>query len=282
MEGGARAASAGLNVDALLIAELLLLGACGGFLAGLLGVGGGMILVPFTTVLLEGRGFPTSLSLKVAVATSLASICFTSLSSLRAHHARGNVRWPIVIGLTPGLLAGSSAGALVVGMVPVRLLSLVFGVFVAFMATNMLRTPKPSLVARPLPGSAALAAVGAGIGVVSSWLGAGGAFMTVPYLLARQVPMHQAVGVSAALGFPIALAGSIGYVFADTGATPLAAGMLGYIYLPALAGLSVASVLMAPVGARAAQHLNVTQLRRVFAVMLYGIAAYMLMRTVRA
>lgn len=270
-----------MTIDALLIVELLLLGACGGFLAGLLGVGGGMILVPFTTVLLEGRGFPQALALKVAVATSLASICFTSLSSLRAHHARGNVRWPIVAALAPGLVIGSSAGALVVGLVPVRLLSLVFGVFVALMATNMLRPPRPNVAARPLPGGARLAAVGTAIGVVSSWLGAGGAFMTVPYLLARQVSMHHAVGVSSALGFPIALAGSIGYALAGTGTATLPAGMLGYIYLPALAGLSVASVLMAPVGAHAAQRLNVTQLRRVFAVMLYGIAVYMLLRTVR-
>lgn len=282
MEGGARAASARLSIDALLIAELLLLGACGGFLAGLLGVGGGMILVPFTTVLLEGRGFPASLSLKVAVATSLASICFTSLSSLRAHHKHGNVRWPLVTAIAPGLLLGSATGALVVGVVPARLLSLVFGLALAYMATNMIRPPRQDRVAKPLPGRATLAAVGGAIGMLSSWLGAGGAFMTVPYLLARQVPMHQAVGVSAALGFPIALAGSVGYMLADTGSATLPAGMLGYIYLPALAGLSVASVLMAPVGASAAQRLNVAQLRRVFAVMLFGIAAYMLVRTVRA
>jgi uncharacterized membrane protein YfcA len=270
-----------VHVDALLIVELLLLGACGGFLAGLLGVGGGMILVPFTTVLLEGRGFPATLSLKVAVATSLASICFTSLSSLRAHHARDNVRWPVVAALTPGLVLGSSAGALVVGLIPVRLLSLVFGLFVAFMATGMLRPASPQVVPKPLPGKAMLTGVGMAIGAVSSWLGAGGAFMTVPYLLARQVPMHHAVGISAALGFPIALAGSLGYVFADTGGMALPAGMLGLIFLPALAGLSVASVLTAPLGARAAQRLNVKQLRRVFAVMLYGIAAYMLLRTLR-
>jgi len=281
MEGGARAAAARLSVDALLVAELLGLGACGGFLAGLLGVGGGMILVPFTTVLLEGRGFLHALSLKVAVATSLASICFTSLSSLRAHHARGNVRWPLVAVLAPGMVLGSAAGALLLGMVPVRLLSGVFGLFVAFMATGMLRGSRPGVVPRPLPGRIELASVGAAIGAVSSWLGAGGAFMTVPYMLARQVAMHQAVGSSAALGFPIALAGSLGYVLADSGGAALPAGMLGFVYLPALAGLSAASVLTAPLGAGAAQHLNVAQLRRVFAVMLYGIAAFMLLRTFR-
>lgn len=270
-----------MSVDALLVAELLGLGACGGFLAGLLGVGGGMILVPFTTVLLEGRGFLHALSLKVAVATSLASICFTSLSSLRAHHARGNVRWPLVAVLAPGMVLGSAAGALLLGMVPVRLLSGVFGLFVAFMATGMLRGSRPGVVPRPLPGRIELASVGAAIGAVSSWLGAGGAFMTVPYMLARQVAMHQAVGSSAALGFPIALAGSLGYVLADSGGAALPAGMLGFVYLPALAGLSAASVLTAPLGAGAAQHLNVAQLRRVFAVMLYGIAAFMLLRTFR-
>jgi uncharacterized protein len=269
-----------VSVDLALIATLLLLGACGGFLAGLLGVGGGMVLVPFVTVLLESHGFPHEMALKVAVATSLASICFTSLSSLRSHHQRGGVRWPLVAALAPGLVIGAALGAGVASAMPVRLLTLMFGLFVAFMATNLLRGRKP-VQPRPLPGALRLGFVGTVIGMVASWVGAGGAFMSVPYMLARQVPMHEAVGTSAALGFPIALAGTVGYVIArpDFGALPV--GMLGYVYLPALAGLSVASVLTAPLGAYAAHRLDTEQLKRVFAVLLYGIAVYMLQRAWR-
>ncbi|HEU4459884.1 MAG TPA: sulfite exporter TauE/SafE family protein [Methylibium sp.] len=270
-----------MSGDPLLIAALLALGACGGFLAGLLGIGGGMILVPFTTVLLEANGFAHALALKVAVATSLASICFTSLSSLRAHHGHGTVRWPLVAALAPGLVLGSAAGALVAAQLPVRLLAAFFAIFVGVMATRMLR-PRGTPTPRALPGAIGLLAIGVAVGAVSAWVGAGGAFMLVPFLLARQVSMHQAVGSSAALGFPIALAGGLGYVLSSPNAADqLPAGMLGFVYLPALAGLSAASVLTAPLGARAAQRMNVQQLRRVFAVMLYGIAGYMLLRALR-
>ena len=270
-----------MTLDPWLIAALLVLGSAGGFLAGLLGIGGGMILVPFTTLLLETHGFPHLLALKVAVATSLASICFTSLSSVRSHHQQGSVRWPLVAALAPGLVIGSLIGARVASALPVRWLTLAFALFVGFMATQMLRG-RQAAEPKPMPGPLRLGAVAAAIGAVSSWVGAGGAFMAVPYMLSRQVPMHQAVGTSSALGFPIALAGTVGYVMAGpAGASTLPPGMLGYVYLPALAGLSVASVLMAPLGARAAHRLDTKQLRRMFAVLLYGIAIYMLQRAVR-
>lgn len=269
-----------MSIDPLLVLALLGLGAFGGFLAGLLGVGGGMVLVPFVTVLLESHGFPHETALKVAVATSLASICFTSLSSLRSHHARGAVRWPLVLSLAPGLMIGSALGAGVASAMPVRLLTVFFGLFVAFMATQMLRARK-QVQPRPLPGALTLGGVGMAIGAVASWVGAGGAFMSVPYMLARDVPMHHAVGTSSALGFPIALAGTLGYVLASPAAVSLPPGMVGFIYLPALAGISVASVLTAPLGASAAHHLDTQQLKRVFAVLLYGIALYMLQRAVR-
>jgi len=181
------------SLDPVLVGELLLLGCGGGFLAGLLGIGGGMVLVPFTTVLLEQRGFPQALALKVGIATSLATICFTALSSVRAHHARGAVRWPLVARLAPGIVAGSLAGAQLAGALPTHWLALLFAVFLGLTATRML-APRSKAAQRSLPGAGRLAGVGGLIGLVSAVVGAGGAFISVPYMTSRQVPIHQAVG----------------------------------------------------------------------------------------
>jgi uncharacterized membrane protein YfcA len=262
------------------VAELLLLGACTGLLAGLLGIGGGMLLVPFITLLLTFKGFPLALVVKSAVATSLATICFTSLSSLRAHHARGAVRWPIVKLLAPGIVVGSLLGAQVAAALPARALTLLFAAFVAFSATQILleRKPKPG---RQMPQGAGLFGAGGVIGGLSALFGAGGAFVSVPFMVWCNVPIHQAVATAAALGFPIALAGTAGYVIAGWGLDGLPPGAVGYLYVPALLLVSAASVLTAPLGARAAHAMNVRQLRRAFAVMLYGLAAYMLSRALR-
>ena len=139
------------DLPLLLVLELVLLGLCTGFLAGLLGLGGGMMMVPFMTLMLTARGFPESHTVKIAVATSLATICFTSLSSVRAHHLRGAVLWPVARVLAPGILVGSFVGSQLAAALPARILGLLFAMFVAFSATQMLlnRKPKPS---RTLPG----------------------------------------------------------------------------------------------------------------------------------
>ncbi len=266
-----------MSLDGLLVAELLLLGGCTGFLAGLLGVGGGMLLVPFITLLLTLEGFPPGLIVKIAVATSLATICFTSVASVRAHHAHGAVRWPLVRRLAPGIVLGGLGGAQLAKLLPDPLLAGLFAAFVGVSATQMLigRKPQPS---RQLPGPARLFGVGGAIGGLSALVGAGGAFLSVPFMTRCNVPIHQAVGTAAALGFPIALAGSVGYLIAGRDLQGLPPGMLGFLYLPALAVVSAASVLSAPLGARAAHALDRRQLQRVFAFVLYGLAAYMLSR----
>lgn len=263
-----------------LIVELLVLGACMGFLAGLLGVGGGMLLVPFMTFLLTVKGFPAEHLVKMAVATSLATICFTSISSVRAHQARGAVRWDIVRTLAPGIVLGSMAGAQLAKAMPSRLLALLFALFVGFSATQMLldKRPKPS---RQLPGTPGMLGAGAAIGGLSALVGAGGAFVSVPFMTACNVAIHQAVGTSAALGFPIALAGTLGYVYAGWSLPDMPVGTLGFLYLPGLAVVSLASVSTAPMGARAAHRLDVRQLKRVFAGLLYALASYMLYRGIR-
>lgn len=267
-------------LDGLLIAELLLLGSFAGFMAGLLGVGGGMLMVPFMTLLLTLKGFPAALVVKIAVATSLATILFTSLSSVRAHQARGAVRWPVVRALAPGIVLGGLVGAQIAKALPGQALAALFAAFVGYSATRMLidRKPQPT---RQLPGAAGLFGTGGVIGAVSSLVGAGGAFMSVPFMTRCNVPIHHAVGTSAALGFPIALAGTAGYVIAGWGLQGLPAGTLGFIYLPALAVISVASVLTAPLGARTAHALDRRQLQRVFALLLYGLAGYMLYKAIR-
>src|SRR5512139_1249906 len=209
---GNRAEGAAL-MDAGLIVALLALGSATGFAAGLLGIGGGMLLVPFLTLLFTWRQYPLEHIVHMAIATSLATILFTSLSSVNAHHKRGVVLWPVVKILAPGILVGSLIGAQIAGRLPTFWLSMVFAVFVGFSALQMLldRKPKPS---RELPKPLGMFGVGNAIGFISSLVGAGGGFISVPFMVWSNVKIHNAVATSAALGFPIAAAGTVGYVIA--------------------------------------------------------------------
>lgn len=270
-------------LDPLSIAALVVLGIVTGFLAGLLGIGGGMIIVPFMAIVLDRQGFDHDLVLKLAIATSLATILFTSMSSVRAHHRRGAVRWDIVRTLAPGIVVGSVAAAQVVRFMPSRWIALFFGSFIAWTAVNMLRQrPKATQgpPTRGLPGSAGMFGAGGVIGTLSAFLGAGGGFLTVPFLSNRQVRIHEAVATSAACGFPIALAGSIGYIVAGLGLA-MPPHTVGFVYLPGLAAVASASVLTAPLGAKAAHALPVPIMRRLFACILFGLSAYMFGRGLR-
>jgi uncharacterized membrane protein YfcA len=260
-----------------LIAELLLLGLATGFLAGLLGIGGGMLMVPAVTWVLGAKGFPPEHIVKMAVATSLATICFTSISSVRAHHKRGAVLWPVAIALAPGILLGAALGAQIAVALPTKVLSILFALFVTFSATQMFldRKPKPS---RTLPGVPGMVAAGGGIGVLSALVGAGGAFVSVPFMQWCNVKIHNAVATSAALGFPIALAGTLGYVWAGRDLPQMPPGSLGYLYWPGLLVISLASMTMAPLGARTAHRMDIRPLKRLFALVLYCLAAYFLFR----
>jgi uncharacterized membrane protein YfcA len=265
-----------MHLDPLLIAELALLGVGTGFLAGLLGIGGGMVMVPFITAIMDHLGVPADLAVKMAIATSMATIIFTSVSSVRAHHKRGAVRWDIVQRLAPGIVIGSLIGSLgVFTLLKGTALAIFFGLFVGFSATQMFldKKPKPS---RQMPGAAGQFAAGGVIGFVSGLVGAGGGFISVPFMTWCNVAIHNAVATSAALGFPIAVANVAGYIASGQSAQGLPAGSFGYIWLPALVVIAACSVLMAPVGAKAAHSLPVPRLKRVFASTLYLLAAYML------
>ena len=197
-------------LDPLLIAELVVLGLCTGFLAGLLGIGGGMLMVPFITIILSGRGVAPDLAVKMAIATSMATIIFTSISSVRAHHKRGSVRWDIVKRLAPGIVLGSALASMgVFALLKGTWLALFFAAFVSFSATQMLldKKPKPT---RTLPGTAGQLGAGGVIGFLSGLVGAGGGFVSVPFMTWCNVALHTCIGTSAAIGFPIAVAGAAG------------------------------------------------------------------------
>jgi uncharacterized membrane protein YfcA len=266
-------------MDWSLVLVLLAMGTFGGFAAGLLGVGGGMVLVPFITMILTAKHFPPELVVHMAIATSLATILFTSLSSTRAHHKHGAVLWPVVRLLAPGILIGSWIGPWIGKQMDSTVLALCFGVFVAFSATQMLLNKKPK-AARDLPGAPAMFTAGSGIGVVSGLVGAGGGFLSVPFMSWCNVRIHNAVATSAALGFPIALSGTLSNIYYGWNDPNLPPHSLGYIYMPALAVIVAASVAMAPVGARTAHKLPVQHLRRAFAVLLYILAGYMFWKAV--
>lgn len=239
-----------------------------------------MMMVPFLTMILSARKFPADSLIKVAIATSLTTIVFTSLSSIRAHHRRGAVRWDVVKALSPGIVLGTLLGAQVVGALPGRVIAAFFATFIGWSAWKMLRARnniRKDGELRSLPSRAGLFGTGSLIGVLSAFLGAGGGFLTIPFLTNRNVQIHQAIATSAACGFPIALAGTVGYVIAGWN-VDLPGLTFGYLYLPALAIITPASVLLAPIGARAAHALSIERMRTLFALLLAGLSAYMLTR----
>jgi len=265
-----------MDIQPQLIIELALLGICTGFLAGLLGIGGGMIMVPFLTFMLSQRGVDADLTVKMAIATSMATIIFTSISSVRAHHKRGAVRWDLVKGLAPGIVLGSMIASLgVFAILKGANLAIFFGLFVGFSATQMFLDKKPA-PSRQVPGTAGLVAAGSAIGFLSGLVGAGGGFISVPFMAWCNVAIHTAVATSSALGFPIALANVAGYVLSGMSVTGLPDDAIGYIWVPALVVIALCSVFTAPLGAKAAHSLPVKKLKRIFAMILYALAAYML------
>ena len=253
----------------------LAVGAFVGFFAGLLGVGGGLVTVPALAMIFSAQHFPADHVLHLALGTSMAAILFTSISSLREHHRHGAVIWTVVRDITPGILIGTALGTVLARQVSTRALAIFFAAFVVFVAVQMMFNlkPKPS---RQLPGRLAVAGVGAGIGAVSSLAAIGGGTLTVPFLTWCNVKVHNAIGTSAAVGFPIALGGAVGYIVNGLSVAELPQWSLGFVYVPALAWLVASSMLTAPLGARTAHRLPVPTLKRIFAGVLVLLSAKML------
>ncbi|MFN2353666.1 MAG: sulfite exporter TauE/SafE family protein [Desulfopila sp.] len=251
-------------------------GGVAGLLAGLLGIGGGLVIVPMLAFSFAAQGVTELHILHMALGTSLASIIFTSLSSLWAHHKRRAVIWPVMLRITPGLLIGTFFGSWVASQLSSQFLKVFFGLFLLYVATQMLLgiKPKPS---RELPGMAGKSAAGGIIGIFSSLVGIGGGTLSVPFLVYHNTAMHRAIGTSAALGLPIAIAGACGYIVNGLGVADLPAGSIGFIHLTALCGVVAASIFTAPLGARLAHSLPVAGLKKIFSVLFYVVGIRMLL-----
>ena len=258
-------------------AAYLLLGATTGFLGGLFGIGGGTILVPVLLLLFDAQHFPASHAMHLALGTSMATIIFTALASLLKHHQHGAVNWSVVYRITPGILLGAAIGAAFASQISPRILGIIFSLFVLGAALQILldARPKPG---RQLPGIPGMTAVGILTGWISSLVSIGGGTVAIPFLLWCNVPIRNAIGTSAAIGFPVAIGGTLGYAATKVDLGSLPGPHLGFIFLPALAWTALASVTTAPLGAKAAHRLQVGLLRKLFAVLLLVLAAKLLMK----
>lgn len=253
----------------------LLLGAVVGFVAGLLGVGGGAIMVPVLTSLFVILQFQAEHIVHMALATSMAAIILTSISSARTHQQHQAVLWPVVRLMSAGIVLGTFSATFIASRVAAQPLAIFFSCFMAYVALQLVLNIKPQ-ASRHLPGAVGMTATGFGIGSISALVAIGGGSLTVPFLTWCNVRVQQAIGTSAAIGLPIALSGSIGYAVAGWQQPGLPPFSLGYIYLPAVLLISAVSFFTAPLGARLAHRLPVATLKKIFALLLLGLSAKML------
>lgn len=231
-------------------------------------------MVPVLSFIFSAKDFPPQYILHLALGTGMATILFTSLSSMRSHHLHGAVRWDIVRSLVPGIVAGTLAGSIFAGLIDTRVLSILFTAFAYYAGMRMLLASKP-VPSRSLPGKAGMLAAGSVIGAISSLAAIAGAVLSVPFMVKCNVRMHEAIGTSAAIGFPIAVAGTLGYITMGSNAM-LPPYSVGFVYVPALIGIVVATMLTAPLGARFAHRTAAPRLRRIFALLLFALATRML------
>ena len=261
-----------------LLAIFLITGAAAGLLAGLFGVGGGLIMVPALAWILPRQGFAESITMQMAIGTSLAVIAITSLSSTLAHHRRGGVLWPILARFAPGLVVGAIVGAFIADLLTGSVLKKIVGTGALLVSAQMLLNLAPKIPREKImPGAVELISVGGIIGLLSSLIGIGGGSLTVPYMSFRGISMREAVGTAAACGVPIAWAGAAGFMLTGHNETALPAWTIGYVSLSAFAGIAVASTLTAPLGAKLAHTLHPLVLKRCFALLLTLIGLKMLL-----
>jgi uncharacterized membrane protein YfcA len=249
----------------------ILTGTVSGFLAGLLGIGGGLIIVPALVYALPHAGYGPEVLMQTAIGSSLAVIVFTAISSIRAHHRAGYVEWPVVRAIAPGVCAGALAGAALAGNLPGHTLRVIYLVFLLAAATQMLLERRPAGGAEP--GRLGFAAAGLVIGVFSSLVGIGGGTLSTPFLLWCRRSIHAAVASSAAIGLPIALSGSAGFILAGLDRLGLPEGSTGFVAWPAVLTVGGASVLLAPLGAAVSHRVPQRPLKRIFACLLLLLAA---------
>lgn len=255
--------------DPLLYSALYLItGAIAGLMAGLLGIGGGLVIVPALIWLFTAGGIDTSVTVHLAVGTSLATIIVTSISSIRTHHLHRAVNWELVRQLALGLMLGAMLGALVADLLSTIWLQRTFACFVMLISIQMVVKGKVP-IQRELPGKLGLMLVGGLIGKLSAIVGIGGGSLTTPFLTACGISIRYAVATSAACGFPIATMGALGFIVTGWAQQQLPPLSTGYIYWPAFLGIVSTSIVTAPLGAKLAHSVPVVILSRVFAAFLF-------------
>lgn len=257
----------------------LAMGAFVGFFAGLFGIGGGLVMVPVLSFMFEAQHFSAQNNLHLALGTAMAAIFFSAVYSARTHHGYGAVNFTVVYTMTPGLLIGTGMGTVFASRVSPVYLTLFFALFVYFAAAQMLLNLKPKST-RQLPGRVVMTLAGVGIGAISSLVSIGGGTLSVPFMLRHNVSLQHAIGTSAALGLPIAIGGTIGYIITGMGLDTLPPYSMGFVYLPALVLLAAGSMLTTPLGAKATHRLPIKLLRRGFAGLLLVLATMMLLKLV--
>ncbi len=249
----------------------LALGAIVGLFAGLLGIGGGVIIIVGLLEIFKHLNFPESHLMHMALGTSMASILFGSISSLRAHQQLESVDWSIVKGMAPGILVGGFLATFAAARAPSSVLKIIFAVFMLYTAAQMFMNVKPKRH-RELPGGGGMLAAGTLIGAISSLIGVGGAAVSIPFMTWCNVTMHRAIGTAAAIGFPVALFGTIGYIVNGWHIPGLPDHSLGFVYLPACIAIVIPSALVAPYGARLSHKLPVATLKKIFGCLLLLLA----------
>ena len=257
------------------VLSFLLLGSFVGVMAGLLGIGGGGIMVPIFTTLFLAQGVPTEQVVHLALGTSMASIIFTSLSSMRIHHMKGAVVWPIVKGMSIGILIGTFVATFIASLINSLYLAIFFSAFMAYVSLQMFLNKKPQ-PDKSISNNRETFFAGTGIGAISALVSIGGGSLTVPYLIARNIDIKKAVGTSSAIGLPISVAGTLGYLINGWSNTSLDNYTVGFIYLPAVLLVSFASFFTAPLGVRLAHYLPVQILKKVFSLLLITLSLKML------
>ena len=253
----------------------LLIGAIAGFAAGLFGVGGGLIIVPILYIVFTQLNYDPSALMHMAVGTSLATIIVTSISSVTAHHKKGAVMWDVVKVMAGGVIIGTFAATFLAAYLKSAQLALFFAIFMAYVSIQMAidKKPKPS---RELSSSPSLFSVGSLIGIVSALVSIGGGSLTVPYLIWQNVDLKKAIATSAAIGFPLSIAGTVGYIVNGMMHSSNTEMMLGFVYLPGVVLISIMSYFTAPFGAKMAHRLPVGKLKKIFALLLMALSLKML------
>jgi uncharacterized membrane protein YfcA len=259
----------------LLITAYLILGLFAGLLAGMLGIGGGVIVVPVLIFIFQFSGFSAEVIPHIAIGTSLAAIVFTSLAAIWAQQQRRAIDWHLVRLLAPATLIGGLISGYLAGFIPATLLKGIFALFLVLVGTQFILNWRPAAHWQ-LPGKIGLWGAGLGIGSLSALLGIGGGNITVPFLHACNLELKRAIAISTALGFPIALFGTVGFVISGWNNALLPSASLGYISLPALITIALASMLTAPFGVQLSHRLPVQKLKQIFGLLVVLIALLML------